>query len=174
MDKLDEETKQDIMVETLKKGPPKKVITAKQKAARQASLAKARAIRMKAVNKRKSAEQQIEYDVEDSASDPDSESEVDLDEFMVTKKGKGKKKTKDAKDAKDTSDDPNLADVKKEIQELRGIMFEMNKKHQKAARKRKPGTKIVLLPNQGGSGPPAKSPEYDHILNQLFASINRK
>ncbi len=103
----------------------RKPITEKQKAARQANLKKGRETRLKNLAAQKTTPK---YDLESS-----SDSEVDMDSIVmkrVPKKGKG--------------DDNELQNIKKEMEEMRSVMWEMQKKQKK---KKKSAPKInVLLP----------------------------
>ena len=162
MDKIEQIEQNDEQYAAPAPKRQKKLITAKQRAARVANLKLGRAIRMKKIA---AAKNNIEYDVQSETDESDEE--VSMEDFTVTKNQK--------KALKQKHPNSDLDDLRKEMQEMRGVMFKMTKQQKRAQKPRKEGgTKIVVLPQQNSSPTPTKNADYDTILNQLLSSINRK
>lgn len=153
----DQEVSQPIPIAPTKK--PRKPITEKQRQARIKNLAAGREKRLANVQAKKKPIQEYDIDSDDSSDD---------DEFVLSKKKKGGSKPTAPKEPK--------GDLKGELQELRGMMFQLAKQ-QKKHKARPPSNKIVVIPqNQSAAAPaPARTNyEYSDSLNQLLNAINRK
>lgn len=165
--------KEDITEVEVEEQPKriKKKITDKQKAARIKNLAKGRATRAKNIKARATAKKAPEYDLGDTSDETESEEEVDLDSFVLSKKKAKSVKSKKA----ERTEDPVVEDVRKEMQEMREVMAAMAKKQKSLRRPRKEGgTKLVILPNQQESKSKENSAEYNTTFNQLLRAIGRK
>ncbi len=151
----------EIHVTEHKEKKPRKPITEKQRVARQANLAKGRETRRLKIAERKKQPKSAEYDLESSSDDE----EVDMSSLILSKK----KHKKPERQMKGVDDD--MSSMRKEMQEMRSVMYEMSKRQRKKPRKQA-STKIVLLPNQ--NQPAKEAPQYDANISQLLAAINKR
>ncbi len=151
----------------------RKKITDKQKASRIENLKKGRETRMKKIKEKKESKEN-EYDI-DSGSES-SDSEVDMDSFILSKKTKDNSKSSKSLKSKSKKKDYSETDeLRNEIKELRGVMYEIVKKKAKKKPRKEGGTKIVLLPNQNQPKQEKLSnSEYNATVNQLMAAFGRK
>jgi len=159
---------EDIQVKTIKK--PKKAITEKQKLARQANLAKGRETRKQNIEAKKRKSKNVEYQLD--SSDDESDDEVDMDSLILSKKPKKKHESK--RERVQYDDDADFRGMRKELQDIRAAMYEMNKKQRRKRTPKESGTKIVVLPNNNAPAHKEASQPYDNSIRQLLAAINKK
>jgi len=148
----------------------RKAITDKQRAARLENLKKGRETRMAKIQAKKAKKNPIEYNTGSESESSESDPEIDFDSYVLSRKSKPKK----TPEAPASKPPPEPDDIRKEMQELREIMFQLAKQ----TKKRKPRKeKIVLLPPQE---PVAKkkvngkqSPEYSASVQRLLDALKR-
>lgn len=154
----DSESDQEVSIPIAPTKKPRKPITEKQRQARIKNLAAGREKRLANVQAKKKPIQEYDIDSDDSSDD---------DEFVLSKKKKGGSKPVAPKEP--------AGDLKGEMQELRGMMFQLAKQ-QKKQKARPASNKIVVIPpNQSSAAAPApaNSYEYSNSLKQLLNAINR-
>ncbi len=152
---------------------PKKVMTDKQKAARNANLVKARQKRKESLKEKHESKEQ-EYDLTDSELSSDSDS--DNDAFVISRKKKFVPKEvvmKSQRVVKKTDDHEN--NLKKDFDELKCMVEELaNMQKKQAVRKKNKrssgGTKIVLLPQTSSQGSGRNSID-NSVMEQLRKSL---
>jgi len=159
---------------------PKRQLTDKQKAARIDNLAKGRKKRMEMIKQKKEMKEQ-EYDISsDDSYDSDSSSGSDNDAFVISKAKKkpvlqpirrsSHKQPHASKQANRTPD----SHLRQDVDELKSVIIElasMQKKQHKERKRSKQssgGTKIVVLPQQGGGSQPKA---HDDYMEKLRKSI---
>jgi len=143
----------------IKPKKPKKTITAKQREARIENLKKGRERRLANI-KEKKTKQPIQYDL-GSDTESDSDPEIDMDSYVLSRKEKNKPKIKEKQSTAD--------DIRKEIQELRSVVFQIAKKKQKPRKE-----KVVLLPPQPIERKDKQSHEYNVSLQNMLAAFGKK
>ncbi|HRP37291.1 MAG TPA: hypothetical protein PLS50_05785 [Candidatus Dojkabacteria bacterium] len=152
---------------------PKRKITDAQRAARNDNLAKGRKKRMENIKQKKEMKEQ-EYDISsDESYDSASSSGSDNDAFVISKAKKKPVKEQPRTHriiSKHPAPDSHL---RQDVDELKSMILElanMQKKQHKERKqtKRSSGTKIVVLPQQGGGSQPKP---YDDYIEKMRKTI---
>ncbi len=159
----------------------KKTMTEKQKAARMLNLANGRKKRMEMIKQKQESKSHCEYDIE-SDNDSDSSSSGDESDFVISKKKKTIKPKKVAfsepktKVSKQHNETDNY--LKKDIDELKNMMYLLateQKKTKKAAKKQTKrssgGTKLVILPQTNAPNNPQPNKSNDSQMDALRRSL---
>ncbi len=168
--------------EEIKVKKVKKTMTEKQKAARMLNLANGRKKRMEML-KQKQESKSNTYDIEsENDSDSDSSSSGDESDFVISKKKKTIKPKKVAfneviEKKHKVSKSATESGLKKEMDELKNMMFMLateQKKTKKAAKKqtkRSGGTKLVILPQANAPNNPQSNKSNDSQMDALRRSL---
>jgi len=163
---------------------PKRQLTDKQKAARIDNLAKGRKKRMEMIKQKREMKEQ-EYDISsDESYESDSSSGSDNDAFVISKAKKKpaleptmsqtigttshRRSHKQLHTSKQTS-----SHLRQDVDELKSMIIELASMQKKQHKERKQakqsgGTKIVVLPQQGGGSQPKA---HDDYMEKLRKSI---
>lgn len=146
-----------------KKGQNLKGVENKREKAK-ANLAAGRAKRAEMLKKKRDAEKESkdEYDLDSGSSDSDDE-EIDLKEFVLSKKAdKPTKKTKASKQ-------PEESDMRADIANMREAILKLAENTKKP--KRKARTKLVVLPQAGGQAP---QPRQETAVDSYAESLRQR